>query len=139
MSSSRGYLMRAIYEWIVDNECTPYVLVDAELENVDVPEAYVQDGRIVLNVAPRAVMNLDISNESLSFSARFSGVENFIFVPLPAVIGIYARENGQGMLFEVEEDFEPPVPPDGDGEGPDAGGPDSTRPQVKKPSLKIVK
>ena len=136
MTSSRGYLMRAIYEWIVDNECTPYVLVDAIQEGVSVPQQYVQDDRIVLNIAPQAVMNLDINNEALVFSARFSGVETFVFVPLEAVVGIYARENGQGMLFETEDDFDPPMPPDSEG---GEAAETSAKPKIKKPSLKIVK
>jgi stringent starvation protein B len=102
MNSSRPYLIRALYEWILDNDCTPYVLVDAEYQGVDVPDEYVKDGQIVLNIAPTAVSDILISNESLQFNARFAGVAREVFVPIGAALGVYARENGQGMLFESE-------------------------------------
>ncbi len=108
MTSSRPYIMRALYEWIVDNNCTPYVLVDAATENVMVPEQYVKDDQIVLNISPDAVVDLLISNESMVFNGRFGGVATDVHVPITAVIGIYARENGQGMVFDPEEIAEPP-------------------------------
>jgi stringent starvation protein B len=122
--------MRALYEWIVDNGCTPYILVDATPKEVSVPEQYVKDGQIVLNISPTAVMDLSISNESVAFNGRFGGVATDIFVPVQAVIGIYARENGQGMVFEPEE--EPESTP------PDDTPPEPTKPEGR-PSLKIVK
>jgi len=128
MNSSRPYIMRALYEWIVDNDCTPYVLVNATGDEVVVPEQYVKDGQIVLNVSPSAVMELNISNDSLAFNGRFGGVATEVHVPLTAVIGIYARENGQGMVFDPEE---PPRPPD---DTP----PEPFKPEGR-PSLKIVK
>ena len=128
MTSSRPYIMRALYEWIVDNDCTPYVLVDASSENVMVPQQFVKDDQIVLNISPGAVMDLNISNEAVVFNGRFGGVATDVFVPISAVVGIYARENGQGMVFEPEEVAEPP---------------DDTPPEPDKiegrPSLKIVK
>ncbi len=130
MTPSRPYIMRALYEWIVDNGCTPYVLVDATLDNVMVPEQYVKDGQIVLNISPTAVMDLNISNDALAFNGRFGGVATDIFVPVSAVIGIYARENGQGMVFEPEEDSSP-TPPDDQ-------PPEPTKPPGR-PSLKVVK
>jgi stringent starvation protein B len=120
--------MRALYEWIVDNECTPYVLVDASVTGVAVPKQYVRDGQIVLNISPSAVMDLVISNDAMAFNGRFGGVAVDIYVPVSAVVGIYARENGQGMVFEPEE---PPPPP----EDP---GPEPSRSEGR-PSLKIVK
>lgn len=102
MNSSRPYLIRALYEWILDNDCTPYVLVDAEYQDVDVPDEYVKDGQIVLNIAPTAVSDILISNDSLQFNARFAGIAREVFVPIGAALGVYARENGQGMLFESE-------------------------------------
>ena len=102
MSSQRPYLLRALYEWIVDNGMTPHVLVDARMPGVRVPAHAVQDGRIVLNIAERAVSRLDMSNEALRFSARFGGVSQAVVVPLEAVIAIYARESGQGMALPEE-------------------------------------
>ena len=97
VNSSRPYIMRALYEWIVDNECTPYVLVDASVADVMVPQQYVKDNQIVLNISPDAVMDLHITNQAVSFNGRFGGVATDVYVPVAAVIGIYARENGQGM------------------------------------------
>ena len=129
MTPSRPYIMRALYEWIVDNGCTPYILVDAGIDNVMVPEQYVKDGQIVLNISPSAVMELNITNEALSFNGRFGGAATDIFVPVSAVVGIYARENGQGMVFEPEEVTETP---------PDDEPPEPPKPEGR-PSLKIVK
>ncbi|WP_372863512.1 ClpXP protease specificity-enhancing factor [Spongiibacter sp.] len=133
MSSSRPYMIRAIYEWVVDNDCTPYILVNAMLEGVEVPQQFVQDGQIVLNISPSAVVGLDVGNDELGFRGRFGGVAQDIRVPVGAVLGIYARENGQGMLFDADE---PTLPPDGD--GPPAER-QSAKPHAGKPSLKVVK
>ena len=108
MTPSRPYMVRAINEWLVDNNLTPHVLVDATRPGVQVPSAYVQEGRIVLNVAPGAVRDLFIRNEALSFSARFGGIPMQVHVPMSAVLAIYARENGQGMAFPPAEDMAPP-------------------------------
>ena len=124
MNSSRPYIIRAIYEWIVDNGCTPHLLVDVDIEGVDVPQAYVSDGQIVLNISPTAVVGLDMGNETVAFNGRFGGVATDITVPVRAILCIYARENGQGMVFDTAE--EPDVPPD-----PPAG--------KGRPSLKVVK
>ena len=128
MTSSRPYMVRAMYEWIVDNNCTPYVLVNAMAKGVQVPEQYVEGGQIVLNIAPGAVVNIELRNEFMRFSARFGGLPTEVFVPMAAVRGLYARENGRGMVFD-EEDFTP-VDPD-----PTAPTPFNE----KKPSLRIVK
>lgn len=113
MNSSRPYFIRALYDWIVDNGCTPHVLIDAHARGVEVPQQYVKDGQIVLNVSPGAVANLLISNEDISFRGRFGGIATDIRAPVGAVMGIYARENGQGMVFEAE----PASPPPGDDGG----------------------
>lgn len=126
MTSSRPYLVRALYEWIVDNNMTPYLLVDANYEAVQVPHQYIEDGKIVLNISPQATENLIMGNQNLEFSARFSGKEVLISVPSLAVLGIYARENGQGMLFADEEN---------DGTPPDDEPPKSGQ----RPQLKVVK
>lgn len=133
MNSSRPYMIRAIYEWVVDNDCTPYILVNAMMEGVEVPQQFVQDGQIVLNISPSAVVGLDVGNDELGFRGRFGGVAQDIRVPVAAVLGIYARENGQGMLFDADE---PPTTPS-DGAGSDTTS--SGRPQPGRPSLKVVK
>ena len=130
MKSSRPYLVRALYDWIVDNGCTPYVLIDAHIPGVEVPQQYVKDGQIVLNVSPGAVANLLITNEDICFRGRFGGIAVDILAPMGAVLGIYARENGQGMVFEPESP--PPSPP------ADAGARPSP-PSPGKRSLRVVK
>lgn len=96
MTSSRPYLVRALYEWILDNGCTPHVVVDALLEGVEVPQEHVKDGQIVLNVSPVAVQDLSIDDHYVSFNGRFAGVSRRILVPMSALLGIYARENEIG-------------------------------------------
>ena len=126
MTPDRPYLIRAVNEWLLDNQCTPHLLVNAEVPGVDVPRQYIQDGKIVLNIGPNAVEGLRVSNEEVTFLARFSGVSQLVSFPVGAVLAIYAKENGRGMMFGEDED---------DGPGPDSGpGDDSPR-----PSLKIVK
>jgi stringent starvation protein B len=100
---TRPYLLRAIYEWTSDNKLTPYLLVNAEEQGVTVPRQHVQDGQIVLNIAPHAVHQLLINQDAVSFSARFGGVSQQIYVPMYAILGLYARENGQGLFFDPEE------------------------------------
>jgi stringent starvation protein B len=137
MNSSRPYLIRALYEWIVDNDCTPHLLVNAEYPNVQVPQGFANDGQIVLNVSPSAVRHLHMDNEAVSFEGRFGGIAHTLFIPASAVLAIYARENGQGMVFDLESpvaDEEPEDDPDGDGP---AGG-EPPRPSGR-PSLKVVK
>jgi stringent starvation protein B len=130
MTSNRPYLIRALYEWLVDNDLTPYLLVDANRDAVHVPTRYVEEGRIVLNVSPSAVRDLSLGNDLVAFEARFGGSAFAISLPPDAVLGVYARENGKGMLF-----------PDEDGQGgpepPTPGAP--TPPPAGKPSLKVVK
>lgn len=103
LNPTRPYLARAIYEWICDHQLTPYLLVDATRPFTDVPTQFIQDGQIVLNVAPHAVHRFNMSNEAISFSARFGGVSKDIYIPLAALLGIYARENGQGLFFDPDE------------------------------------
>ena len=127
MTPSRPYLIRALYEWILDNGMTPYVLVDVENDEVIVPQQYVENGRIVLNVNPSAVQNLQLGNELLELDARFSGQPMHVSVPVMSVMAIYARENGKGMVFTEEGDGgdEPPPPPE--------------KEEVKRPALRVVK
>ncbi|TVZ40642.1 stringent starvation protein B [Alteromonadaceae bacterium 2753L.S.0a.02] len=130
MTSSRPYLIRALYEWIVDNDFTPHIVVNALAGGVEVPQKYVnKEGQIVLNIAPRAVASLELGNKAIAFNARFGGIPTDIYVPCHAVLGIYARENGQGMMFEAENPPEPePTSPDDNGSG-----------DQKRPSLRVVK
>ena len=109
ITPTRPYMVRAIYQWIEDNELTPYLMVDATAENIQIPVEHVQDGRIVLNIASRATGNMSMENDYVHFSARFSGVSQEIWVPLSAILGIYAKENSQGMFFDPNEydDYQP--------------------------------
>lgn len=111
MTPNRPYLVRAIHEWISDNRLTPYLLVDAAWPGVLVPPQAAKDGRVVLNIAPRAVAGLDIGKDWIYFSARFGGVSHRVEVPLGAVLAIYAQENGQGMMFPAEDAPKTPPPP----------------------------
>ena len=108
MSPNRPYLLRAFFDWIVDNDCTPHIIVDAHHPMVAVPQEFVKDGQIVLNIAPRAVTNLSLDGDDVQFSARFNGMPVDIYVPIAGVLGIYAQENGQGMVFDQEDSPEPP-------------------------------
>lgn len=109
MKSRRPYLVRALYEWIVDNHLTPYLLVHVETEGVDVPSEFVTDGRIVLNASASAVRDLRMENEAISFSARFAGVPRNVNLPMRAVLAVYARENGQGMFFDGVDETDMPA------------------------------
>ena len=135
MTSSRPYLIRALYEWIADNGMTPHILVNAEKEGVEVPTEHVHEGRIMLNVSPTAVQNLVLGNDEIEFNARFSGKPRFIRVPITAALAIYSRENGQGMAFQEEEGSDEPPPPE---PGKDAKIPTKAS-DKKRPSLKVVK
>lgn len=99
MTPNRPYLLRALFDWICDNNCTPYLLVDATLEGVEVPLEHVAGGRIVLNASGTAVVNFEITDDAVSFSTRFSGRDTWIHVPMAAVLAIYAKETQEGMTF----------------------------------------
>lgn len=156
MSSSRPYITRALYEWLLDNDHTPYIVADATRENVVVPTQFVQNGQIVLNITPTAVRDLHIGNEMISFNARFSGEPMEVWVPLEALMAIYSRESGAGMAFGQE-----PVLPDPEVEEeqgptlesvPDKGSKDESEASAdaadkksdddgkrKRPSLRVIK
>ncbi|MBS0856449.1 MULTISPECIES: ClpXP protease specificity-enhancing factor [unclassified Tatumella] len=106
MTARRPYLLRAFYDWLLDNDLTPHLVVDINLPGVMVPLEYARDGQIVLNIAPRAVGNLELTNEEVHFNARFGGVPRQVVVPMIAVMAIYARENGAGTMFEPEPAYE---------------------------------
>lgn len=137
MNSSRPYLVRALYEWIVDNDCTPHMLVNSDYPKVQVPAGFASDGQIVLNVSPTAVRQLHMDNEAVSFEGRFGGVPHTLYVPIASILGVYARENGQGMVFDLEE----PLGADDEVEpGDDSPPPGSEPPRpTGRPSLKVVK
>ena len=115
MTSLKPYLIRSVYEWIVDNDLTPHLLVDATHPNALVPTAFVEDGKIVLNIRPAAVQALFLGNEDIEFNARFSGRPLHVIAPVKSVLAIYAKENGRGMVFDKNDDDEdedvPPPPP----------------------------
>ena len=125
MNSSVPYLIRAINEWILDNGCTPYLIVDATMDDVSVPLEHVKDGQIVLNISPKAIRDLVISDEFVMFSGRFSGIAHEIHAPIEAIMGIITKENGEGMWFPKEE------------QSPDPDHPEPAPP--KGPALKVVK
>ncbi len=143
MSSTKPYLLRAIFEWAEDNGFTPQVLVNAEAAGVEVPLKHVVDGQIVLNISSSAVQLHVMDNDCLSFSARFSGIEQDIFLPIDSILAIFARENSQGIFFEdIDDDGHDPEPTlaavtpepaskEKEGEGP-------TKPKGG-PHLKIIK
>jgi len=125
VTSKRPYLLRAINEWILDNHMTPHILVDAATDNVAVPRQYVEDGRIVLNISPAAVRDLEIGNEKLVCGARFSGNAFTICVPILNILAIFAKENGMGIVFSEETTDESAAP--------------ETERLEKAPHLKLVK
>lgn len=131
MSSNRPYLVRAIHEWISDNNLTPYLLVDAAWPGVAVPPQAAKDGRVVLNIAPRAVAGLELGKDWIRFNARFGGVSHRVEVPIGAVLAIYAQENGQGMMFPAENAS--PQPPSADVAAA------ATAPAKKGNHLRVVK
>lgn len=137
MTSNRPYLVKAIYEWIIDNDVTPHVVINALSENVTIPQQYVDDGKIILNINPSAVQNLVIDDDCLMFNARFGGKPYNIYAPMHAVMAIYAAENGEGMMFNEEQygGSPPPSPPE---EGGADDGDDTPSPR-KKPTLRVVK
>jgi stringent starvation protein B len=141
MSSNRPYLLRAIYDWISDNGLTPYLLIDATIEGVRVPPQVIKNGQVVLNIAMRAVANLELGNDWIGFSARFSGVSQVVRIPVGSVLALYAQENGQGMMFPADEeggDTPPPAPaPDEPPSG--QSGADDDKPKRGAPFLRVIK
>lgn len=135
MPSRRPYLIRALYDWLVDSGELPHLLVDATVSGAELPEAYVHDGRIVLNVSPTAVQALKLGNDEISFSARFGGTPRTVRFSPAAVVAIYGRDSGQGMMFGPEDGFDAASSAD-DNASPSG---DDRPPKPGKPSLKIIK
>jgi stringent starvation protein B len=125
MTSSQPYLLRGLYQWIIDNDMTPYVLVDANEPDVHVPRQFIEKGKIILNMAPRAVTNLELGNELICFDARFSGQPMHVQFPIEALLAIYSKENGQGMVFN-DKRTSPTTP-------------DDTPTKPTRPNLRVVK
>ncbi|MCX7093453.1 MAG: ClpXP protease specificity-enhancing factor [Methylobacter sp.] len=125
MTSLKPYLIRSIYEWIIDNSLTPHLLVDAENPNAILPKEFIEDGKIVLNIRPQAIQGLSLGNEEIEFNARFSGKPMRISTPVSAVLAIYAKENGKGMIFDQEDSDDDEPPP--------------VKKPPAKPNLRIVK
>jgi len=126
MTSLKPYLIRSIYEWIIDNDLTPHLLVDAENSQAILPQQFIEDGKIVLNIRPEAIQGLSLGNEEIQFNARFSGKPMHIVTPIAAVMAIYAKENGKGMIFDQEDEESDNTPP-----------PESKPPA--RPTLRVVK
>lgn len=132
LSGSRPYFVRAVYEWIVDQQLTPYLLVNSNWPGAELPFEFAQDGQLVLNVSPSAVRHLALGNDAILFSARFSGRPMDITVPMGAVLGIYTKEDGRGMFFDPAEYSPEPTPSP-------VTKPTSQDAPKKRPSLRVVK
>ncbi len=130
MTSSRPYLVRAMYQWIADNGMTPHLLADASVEGIQIPAEHIQNGKIILNIAPMAITGLVLGDNEITFSARFSGKSSGIYIPIDAVLAIYAKENGQGMMFSED---------DGAVSSSDDDEPEPDPDKPKRPSLRVVK
>ena len=139
----RPYLLRAMHQWITDSGHTPHVIVDAERAGSDVPRAYVQEGKIVLNLGYSATQRLKIDNDTVEFDARFAGVVHHVRFPVGAVLGVYARETGEGMMFQDQDAG--PIPPEGPTSGPPPGPGAGPAPAeeggggARRPQLRVVK
>ncbi len=136
MTSSRPYLVRAMYQWIIDNGMTPYLLVDVSIDGVQVPAEHIQNGKIILNIAPMAINGLVLGDDEITFNARFSGQPMNLFFPVEAVLAVYARENGQGMMF-TEDDGAISSEDGSDDSDPDPDNSPDKPP--RRPSLHVVK
>lgn len=142
MTPSRPYLLRAFYDWLLDNELTPHLLVNAEVAHTTVPHQYVQDGQIVLSIAPQAVVGLHMDNEAVTFSARFGGSPFQVYVPMAAVVSIQARENGAGTFFPPEPAYEAWLAAADEVAVDDADTPSepvAAVPKKGKPTLRVIK
>lgn len=131
--SRRPYLLRAMHEWMTDSGFTPHIIVTADAPGAVVPRAYVKDGKIVLNVSLSATQHLKLANDAVEFEARFGGVIHHVSLPISAVVGIYARETGEGMVFS-EQDMGPEPP-----NKPSPSEDSSSGTTAKRPQLTVVK
>lgn len=140
MKSTKPYLLRAMYEWIVASDCTPHLLASATVEGVDVPDQAIKEGQVVLNVSPSAVRDLLMDDQGVSFVARFGGVSRSVYLPMNAIEGVYARENGRGMLFGEEFEVAEGATSGMDGRADTSDQDTSKKPQKKSsPALRVIK
>lgn len=130
MISNRSYLLRALHDWIVDSKRTPYIVIDTNFPYVEVPTEYIKGGKITLNISPHASLNLKIDTQAIQFEASFNGKPMLVYAPIKAVLAIYARENGEGMVFPEE---------DNQGDGGENPPPLPRRKPGTRPKLSIVK
>ncbi|CUS47409.1 MAG: clpXP degradation system adaptor protein SspB [Idiomarinaceae bacterium HL-53] len=137
MTPKRPYLARALYEWLLDNQMTPHIVIDANWPDTEVPLEFVQDGQIVLNIHPEATTSFEMSEFDVRFQARFGGVPRKVVVPYGALLAIYARENGAGSIFEPEPYYDEPEMADGQGAGEPSDEP--PKPPKGRPNLKVIK
>ena len=136
MLPRKPYFLRAMHQWIVDSGSTPYIVVDVNVEGVEIPPGYAQDGKLVLNISYEATNRLELGAECVEFDARFGGVSRHVRVPMAAVLAVYAHESGQGMLFDAEGDPEINTTAGAaHGDGSSKPGPGGR----KKPTLKVIK
>lgn len=142
MTSNKPYLIRALYEWLVDNDATPHIMVDTTKADVMIPAGIEKDGQVVLNIAARAVQALEMTNSHISFTARFSGASQNIYIPIQAVMAIYSMEDGQGMMFAEDTSATSSSSEDKDKTALEKSDQEKTakkKTAKKKPGLKIVK
>ena len=138
MKSRRPYLLRAMHEWISDSDCTPHIVVDASIKGVDVPRQYVRDGKIVLNLSWNATGQLSMGSDEICFNGRFGGASMTVRIPIDAVLAVYARETGQGMIFADDESGPAPQPPEPT-QPPTDRPPEPPQRPAGRAKLKVVK
>ena len=138
MKSRRPYLLRAMHEWISDSDCTPHIVVDAGITGVDVPRQYVREGKIILNVSWNATGQLSMGSDEICFNGRFGGASMTVRIPIDAVLAVYARETGQGMIFADDESGPPPQPPEPT-QPPTDRPPEPPQKPAGRAKLKVVK
>ncbi len=140
MTSNKPYLIRALYEWLVDNDATPHIMVDTTFAEVMIPNGIDKDGQVVLNIASHAVQGLEMENTHIAFTARFGGVSQNVYIPIQAVMAIYSKEDGKGMMFAEETSSKKTESSDKSSDAQKALKKDpQKRPEKKTPGLKIVK
>jgi stringent starvation protein B len=138
VKSRRPYLLRAMHEWISDSDCTPHIVVDASMKGVDVPRQYVRDGKIVLNLSWNATGQLSMGSDEICFNGRFGGASMTVRIPIDAVLAVYARETGQGMIFADDESGPAPQPPEPT-QPPTDRPPEPPQKPAGRAKLKVVK
>lgn len=139
MTPKRPYLLRALYDWIVDNQLTPHLVVDATIVGTKVPQQFVKDGQITLNISPSAVVGLQLLDDAIRFNARFGGQPMDVIVPMTAALALFARENGAGAMFEAEPQLDKMPVEDAGQEQTDSAEQAQEQTKSKRPNLKVIK